>query len=482
MGKHEKVPGVGAYGGPAGGWGALQAVARALRAQMALNRETRALRRVNQPDGFDCPGCAWPDPRHASSFEFCENGAKAVAWEATRKRADPEFFAAHTVAELWNWSDYALEDARPPDASDALRRGHATATCRSPGTSVRTHRRTSCARSPDPNMAEFYTSGRTSNEAAFLYQLFAREFGTNNFPDCSNMCHEATSVGLPESIGVGKGTVTLEDFDHADAIFCIGHNPGTNHPRMLATLREASKRGGTIVVFNPLRERGLERFAGPQDPVEMLTLDRATPIASVYHQVQGRRRRRGAEGHDEGAAGARRARIGAAARRARPRLHRRAHDRLRGAGRRHRRARTGRRSSAARADARARSKHAPRSTPAPSASSSATAWASRSTATARQTCSRSPTCCCCAATSAAGRRHLPGARPHQRAGRPHRRHHRDSQRRASSTARERRSASSRRASRATTRSRPSRRSAKGTRKALVCLGGNLAGRDVRPAR
>jgi molybdopterin-dependent oxidoreductase alpha subunit len=134
-------------------------------------------------------------------------------------------------------------------------------------------------------MVEFYTSGRTSNEAAFLYQLYVREYGTNNFPDCSNMCHEATSVGLPKSIGVGKGTVTLEDFDHADAIFCIGHNPGTNHPRMLATLREASKRGAAIVALNPLRERGLERFTSPQDPIEMATLT-STQIASAYYQVK----------------------------------------------------------------------------------------------------------------------------------------------------------------------------------------------------
>jgi anaerobic selenocysteine-containing dehydrogenase len=124
---------------------------------------------------------------------------------------------------------------------------------------------------PDPNMAEFYTSGRASNEAAFLFQLFVRAYGTNNFPDCSNMCHEATSVGLPDSIGIGKGTVSLEDFDHADAIFSIGHNPGTNHPRMMTTLREASRRGAAIVVFNPLKERALERFAAPQDPVEMAT-------------------------------------------------------------------------------------------------------------------------------------------------------------------------------------------------------------------
>ena len=151
-------------------------------------------------------------------------------------------------------------------------------------------------------MAEFYTSGRASNEAAFLYQLFAREYGTNNFPDCSNMCHEATSVGLPQSIGIGKGTVSLEDFDHCELIIAMGHNPGTNHPRMMGTLHEVARRGVPIIVFNPLRERALERFTDPQDPMEMATFG-STPIASSYYQVQGRRRRRGAEGHHEGAAG-----------------------------------------------------------------------------------------------------------------------------------------------------------------------------------
>ncbi|HWT72580.1 MAG TPA: FdhF/YdeP family oxidoreductase [Oxalicibacterium sp.] len=278
------IPGIGPYGGPAGGWGALQATAKALRAQMAVKNDTRLLLRVNQANGFDCPGCAWPDPLHGSSFEFCENGAKAVTWEATGKRAGPDFFARHTLTELWEWEDYYLEmegrlttpmmyDAesdryQPVAWEEAFRRiGAELATL------------------PDPNMAEFYTSGRASNEAAFLYQLFVREFGTNNFPDCSNLCHEATSVGLPESIGVGKGTVTLEDFDHCDAIFCIGHNPGTNHPRMLGTLREASLRSVPIVVFNPLRERGLERFANPQSPIDM-TFGRSTRIASLYCQVK----------------------------------------------------------------------------------------------------------------------------------------------------------------------------------------------------
>ena len=276
------IPGIGEYGGPAGGWGALQAVAKALRGQMSTNR-TPIMLQVNQPQGFDCPGCAWPDPREGSSFEFCENGAKAVSWEATNKRVTPEFFARHTVSELWQWEDFALEwegrlthpmiydaasDHYVPIAWDeAFRRI---------GEGLRSL--------PDPNMAEFYTSGRASNEAAFLYQLFVRAYGTNNFPDCSNMCHEATSVGLPQSIGVGKGTVTLEDFDHCDAIFSFGHNPGTNHPRMLATLRAASLRGAPIVVFNPLKERSLERFKSPQHAFEMM--GKAVPIASSYYQVK----------------------------------------------------------------------------------------------------------------------------------------------------------------------------------------------------
>jgi len=245
---------------------------------------TKVLLQNNQPDGFDCPGCAWPDPKHTSAFEFCENGAKAVTWEATRKRATPEVIGAYTVSELLTWNDHDLEDLgrlthpmaynRGTDRFEAIEWDDAFA---------RIARRLNAL--PDPNMAEFYTSGRASNEAAFLFQLFVRAYGTNNFPDCSNMCHEGTSVGLPVSIGIGKGTVSLEDFDHAEAIFSIGHNPGTNHPRMMATLREASKRGAPIVVLNPLKERALERFASPQSVLEMATMG-ATPIASDYLQVK----------------------------------------------------------------------------------------------------------------------------------------------------------------------------------------------------
>lgn len=284
MSEDQVVEGVGDYQGAAAGWGALKAVADAVRGQMGVVNEARGLLTMNQPHGFDCPGCAWPDPKHTSSFEFCENGAKAVTWEATSKRTTPEFFAAHPVSELWTWSDYDLENEgrlTHPMAYDKATDRYVAVSWDEALSRIGAALRAL----PDPNMAEFYTSGRASNEAAFLYQLFAREYGTNNFPDCSNMCHEATSVGLPVSIGVGKGTVTLEDFDHSDAIFCIGHNPGTNHPRMLTTLREASRRGVPIIAINPLRERGLERFTSPQNPIEMLTLS-STPIASSYYLVK----------------------------------------------------------------------------------------------------------------------------------------------------------------------------------------------------
>ncbi|PZU50766.1 MAG: CbbBc protein [Sphingomonas sp.] len=282
MSEEPEVQGVEPYAGPAGGWGALRAVALTVKRQMGASADTRALLQMNQPDGFDCPGCAWPDPRHTSSFEFCENGAKAVTWEATVKRVDPGFFAAHSVAELWSWTDHALEDAGR--LTEPMRYDAATDRYVAIGWDEAFQRIGAGLRALDhPDRAEFYCSGRASNEAAFLYQLFARALGTNNFPDCSNMCHEATSVGLPHSIGVGKGTVTLEDFDHADAIFCIGHNPGTNHPRMLSTLSAAARRGVPIVVANPLRERGLERFKSPQHPTEMLSTH-STQLASAYHQ------------------------------------------------------------------------------------------------------------------------------------------------------------------------------------------------------
>ncbi len=279
----DAIPGVRKYDAPAGGWGSLKGVAGVLSDQEAVVEGGRALLHANQPDGFDCPGCAWPDPKHTSSFEFCENGAKAVAWEATKKRAAPDFFAAHTVSELSTWSDHALEDAgrlTEPMAYDPATDCYRAVTWDE--AFARIGAGLKALKHPDE--AEFYASGRASNEAAFLFQLLGRRFGTNNFPDCSNMCHEPTSVGLPDSIGLGKGTVTLEDFDAADCILSFGHNPGTNHPRMMTSLREASRRGAAILVFNPLRERALERFASPKDAVEMATLS-ATPIASRYYQL-----------------------------------------------------------------------------------------------------------------------------------------------------------------------------------------------------
>jgi molybdopterin-dependent oxidoreductase alpha subunit len=271
----------GRYDGPAGGWDALLASARALGAQGVLGKGAQTLLHANQPGGFDCPGCAWPDRNPHSTFEFCENGVKAVAAEATRRRIGAAFFAEHPVSALAARDDRWLEDQgrlteplvyeassdryRPIgwDAAFALIARHLNAQA-------------------SPDRALFYTSGRASNEAAFLYQLFVREFGTNNLPDCSNLCHEPSGVAMIEQIGVGKGTVTLADFEQAEAIFVFGQNPGTNHPRMLGELRSAAKRGCRIVAVNPLRERGLERFANPQDAREMLT-GGSTPIASHYY-------------------------------------------------------------------------------------------------------------------------------------------------------------------------------------------------------
>lgn len=276
--------GIREYKDPAGGWGALGAAARAIQGQMKALAGAKIMLKNNQPDGFDCPGCAWPEPKHTSTFEFCENGAKAVSWEATNKRATPEVFAQHTVTELLAWRDHDIENLgrlTHPMAYDA-----ASDTYRAIDWSDAFQRIAAGLNAlPDPNMAEFYASGRTSNEAAFLYQLFVRAYGTNNFPDCSNMCHEGTSVGLPQSIGIGKGTVALEDFEHTELIISIGHNPGTNHPRMMGTLHQVARRGVPIVVFNPLKERALERFADPQDAVEMATLG-ATAIASDYLQLK----------------------------------------------------------------------------------------------------------------------------------------------------------------------------------------------------
>jgi molybdopterin-dependent oxidoreductase alpha subunit len=271
-----------AYHHPAAGWGALKYVAINLVKERVAGGNYRTLFKQNQPDGFDCPGCAWPDRQHASTFEFCENGVKAVAAEATTKRVTPSFFEEHTVESLMKQTDYELEQhgrLTDPMVYDAVTDRYRPIAWDDAYALIAKH----LNQTDSPDEAAFYTSGRASNEAAFLYQLFVRMYGTNNFPDCSNMCHEATSRGLPATVGIGKGTVTLDDFEHADTIIIFGQNPATNHPRMLGELREASRRGATIVSVNPLRERGLERFTSPQHPLEMLTFS-STKIASTFIQ------------------------------------------------------------------------------------------------------------------------------------------------------------------------------------------------------
>jgi len=270
------------YDNPAGGWGALKYVAINIFKEKVIGKSVRMLLAQNQPDGFDCPGCAWPDRNHASTFEFCENGVKAVAAEATSKRVTRQLFADHTVTSLMAQSDYELEQhgrLTEPMLYDAASDKYVAIGWDQAFALMARHLQALS----DPNEASFYTSGRASNEAAFLFQLFVREYGTNNFPDCSNMCHEPTSVGLPGTVGVGKGTVTLDDFDVCDTLLIFGQNPATNHPRMMGELRECAKRGATIVSINPLKERGLERFASPQHMHEMLTLS-STPISSVFVQ------------------------------------------------------------------------------------------------------------------------------------------------------------------------------------------------------
>jgi len=229
-----------------------------------LGRAAVALFNANQRDGFDCPGCAWPESDNPKHLEFCENGAKAIADEATRDRVDAEFFRFSALSALQQQSDQWLNDqgriTEPvvkragSDRYEAISWSDAFALIADELNAL-----------GDPDQAAFYTSGRTSNEGAFLYQLFVRQFGTNNFPDCSNLCHESSGRALTETIGTGKGTVSLDDFNKADAIFVLGQNPGSNHPRMLATLQDAKRNGATIVAVNPLDEAGLKRFKNPQE-------------------------------------------------------------------------------------------------------------------------------------------------------------------------------------------------------------------------
>ena len=235
--------------------------------QMGPVRSARTLLHMNHVDGFDCPSCAWPDPDGERKLaEFCENGAKAVAWEATRKRVDAEFFARNSVATLREQEDHWLEHNGRLTEPMYLAPG-ATHYVPIDWDAALTLIADRIRALPDPNRAVFYTSGRASNEAAFLYQLLVRRHGTNNLPDCSNMCHESSGSALGQTLGVGKGTVTLSDLsDHADLIVIVGQNPGTNHPRMLTALEDAKKRGAKILAVNPLPEAGLTKFRNPQTP------------------------------------------------------------------------------------------------------------------------------------------------------------------------------------------------------------------------
>lgn len=258
------------YPGPAAGWGALKAVTKSWLGSENAFRNLRAMLKTNQNGGFDCPGCAWGESPESGMVNFCENGAKAVNWESTSRLVDKDFFAKYSVSELAKQTDYWLEyqgRLSHPMRYDSDTDHYVEISWDDAFAMVARH--LNALASPDE--AEFYTSGRASNEAAYIYQLFVRAFGTNNFPDCSNMCHEASGIGMSDTIGVGKGTVVFKDLELADAIFVIGQNPGTNHPRMLEPLREAVKRGAQVICLNPLKERGLERFQHPQHPIEMLS-------------------------------------------------------------------------------------------------------------------------------------------------------------------------------------------------------------------
>jgi molybdopterin-dependent oxidoreductase alpha subunit len=257
---------------------------RHLWGEMGVVRGTKAMLRLNQVGGFDCMSCAWPDPDdHRSAVEFCENGAKAVAWEGTRDRCGPEFFAKHSVKELANESDYWHGQQGRLTHPMVLRKG---ATHYEPIAWDDAFRLIADElKAAPPDESVFYTSGRTSNEAAFLYQLFARLHGTNNLPDCSNMCHESSGSALSATVGIGKGTVTLADFEKAQLILILGQNPGTNHPRMLTTLQAAKRAGAAIVAINPLPEAGLLRFKHPQEVFNGL-LGSGTPLADLFLPVR----------------------------------------------------------------------------------------------------------------------------------------------------------------------------------------------------
>ncbi|MBE9603581.1 FdhF/YdeP family oxidoreductase [Acetobacteraceae bacterium H6797] len=266
---------------PSGGWGSVSALSAILRREGNAASTALVLRKQNKHDGFMCASCAWAKPQPPHLFEFCENGAKATAWDLTSERLEPRFFGAHTVTELENWSDHALEQAgrlTEPMKWDEASDRYLPVTWQEAFEGIAKE-----LKAMAPDEAVFYASGRACNEASFLWQLLARLYGTNNLPDSSNMCHESTSVGLAQAIGVPVGTVTLEDFEQTDLIMIFGQNTASNSPRMLHQLDEAARRGVPILVINTLRERGMERFTNPQNPAQMLATP-STRIAARYYQ------------------------------------------------------------------------------------------------------------------------------------------------------------------------------------------------------
>ena len=266
------------------GWPAILSSLRHMGRFMDWPDAMKASLKMNQKEGFDCPGCAWPDPDDDRSGlgEYCENGIKALAEEATKKKADPAFFAAHSISELSRWGEYQLGKSGRITQPMHLAEGadyYKPISWDVAFDKIAQHLRGL----DDPNEAVFYTSGRTSNEAAFLYGTFARAYGTNNLPDCSNMCHECSGYGLSKTLGIGKGAVTLEDIHTAEVIMVIGQNPGTNHPRMLSALEKCKDNGGKIIAVNPLKEAGLIKYTNPQNPKRMLT--GGVDLSDIYLQV-----------------------------------------------------------------------------------------------------------------------------------------------------------------------------------------------------
>src|SRR6195952_3520894 len=279
----KKHPKISPYTGPAGGWGPAKSVTAILLQEHVATTGPALLAHQNKPEGYMCVSCAWAKPAKTQPLEFCENGAKATAWEITSRRADRAFFDKHTLSEIEGWRDHDLEEQgrlTHPMRWDSASDKYVPVSWEEAFWEIGRE-----LRAISPKNAVFYTSGRASLETSYMYQLFARMYGSNNLPDSSNMCHESSSVALPESIGASVGTAVLTDFENTDCIFYIAQNVGTSSPRMLHDLQDAVDRGVKIVTFNPLRERGLERFANPQAPSEMLA-GKETLISSEYYQVK----------------------------------------------------------------------------------------------------------------------------------------------------------------------------------------------------